>query len=42
MIRVYIILAIYLLFPILIVSAFRRCKFLQKIGTVILAYAVGV
>ncbi len=42
MTRMYIILAIYLLFPIVIVSAFHRCKFLQKIGTVILAYAAGV
>lgn len=42
MVKVYLILAVYLLFPILIVSAFHKWHFLQKIGTVILAYAVGV
>ena len=31
-----------LLFPIIIVSAFHKWKILQKIGTVILAYAVGI
>lgn len=40
--RIYIATAIYILFPIIIVSAFYRWKILQKIGTVILAYAVGV
>ncbi len=42
MTRLYIILAIYLLFPIIIVSAFHKWKIAQKIGTVILAYAVGI
>ena len=42
MIRVIIITAIYLLFPILIVSAFHKWKPLQKIGTVIMAYTVGI
>ncbi len=42
MTRIYVILAIYLLFPIIIVSAFHKCKILQRVGTVILAYAVGV
>lgn len=42
MVKVYLILMVYLLFPILIVSAFHKWHFLQKIGTVILAYAVGV
>lgn len=42
MVKVYLIFAVYLLFPILIVSAFHKWHFLQKIGTVILAYAVGV
>lgn len=40
--RVLIITAIYVLFPILIVSAFHKWKYVQKIGTVILAYAVGI
>jgi len=40
--RITIAIAIYLLFPIIIVSAFHKWKILQKIGTVILAYAVGI
>lgn len=40
--RIIIAVAIYLLFPIIIVSAFHKWKILQKIGTVILAYAVGI
>ena len=40
--RIIIATAIYLLFPIIIVSAFHKWKILQKIGTVILAYAVGI
>ncbi len=40
--RIIIVTAIYLLFPIIIVSAFHRWKIFQKIGTVILAYAVGI
>ena len=40
--RIIIAIAIYLLFPIIIVSAFHKWKILQKIGTVILAYAVGI
>lgn len=40
--QIIIAVAIYLLFPIIIVSAFHKWKILQKIGTVILAYAVGI
>jgi uncharacterized membrane protein len=40
--KIIIATAIYLLFPIIIVSAFHKWKILQKIGTVILAYAVGI
>ena len=40
--RIIIAISIYLLFPIIIVSAFHKWKILQKIGTVILAYAVGI
>ena len=40
--RIIIAIAIYLLFPIIIVSAFHKWKILQKLGTVILAYAVGI
>ena len=39
---VYIILACYIIFPILIIEAFKRWTIVQKIGTVVLAYAVGI
>ena len=42
MIKVYIILACYIIFPILIIEAFKRWAIVQKIGTVVLAYAVGI
>ena len=42
MIKVYIILACYILFPILIIETFKRWTVVQKIGTVVLAYAVGI
>ena len=42
MIKVYIILASYIVFPILIIEAFKRWTIVQKIGTVVLAYAVGI
>lgn len=42
MIKVYIILACYIVFPILIIEAFKRWSIVQKIGTVVLAYAVGI
>lgn len=42
MTKVYIILACYVLFPILIIEGFKRWTVIQKIGTVVLAYAVGV
>ena len=42
MIKVYIILALYIGFPILIIEAFKRWTIVQKIGTVVLAYAVGI
>ena len=42
MIKVYIILACYILFPLLIIEGFKRWKAVQKIGTVVLAYAVGI
>lgn len=40
--RIYIITATYLLFPLLIIFLFKRYKLFQKVGTVILAYAVGI
>lgn len=42
MVKVYIILALYVLVPILIIEGFKRWKVIQKIGTVVLAYAVGI
>ena len=42
MTKVYIILACYVLFPLLIIEAFKRWTIVQKIGTVVLAYAVGI
>lgn len=36
------ILAIYILAPILVVMAFQRYKLVQKLGTVIVAYAIGI
>lgn len=42
MTKVYILLACYVLFPVLIIEGFKRWKIVQKIGTVVLAYAVGI
>ncbi|MEE0922097.1 MAG: DUF819 family protein [Paludibacteraceae bacterium] len=42
MTKVYIILACYVLFPLVIIEAFKRWTVVQKIGTVVLAYAVGI
>jgi len=42
MIRVYIIIALYLLVPIIIIECFKRWTWMQKIGTVVAAYAVGI
>ena len=42
MTKVYIIRACYVLFPLLIIEAFKRWTVVQKIGTVVLAYAVGI
>ena len=42
MVKVYIILACYVLFPVLIIEGFKRWTVVKKIGTVVLAYAVGI
>ena len=42
MTKAYIILACYIIFPVLIIEAFKRWIVVQKIGTVVLAYAVGI
>lgn len=42
MIRAYIIIALYILIPVLIIECFKRWTWMQKIGTVVAAYAVGI
>ena len=42
MIRVYLIIGLYLLVPVLIIECFKRWSWMQKIGTVVAAYAVGI
>lgn len=42
MIRVYLIIALYVLVPIVIIECFKRWTWMQKIGTVVAAYAVGI
>ena len=42
MIRAYLIIALYLLVPVLIIECFKRWTWMQKIGTVVAAYAVGI
>ena len=42
MIRVYIVIALYILVPVLIIECFKRWTWMQKIGTVVAAYAVGI
>ena len=42
MIRVYLVIVLYLLVPILIVESFKRWSVMRKIGTVVAAYAVGI
>ncbi|MCQ2312841.1 MAG: DUF819 family protein [Paludibacteraceae bacterium] len=42
MIRVFLVLALYMVMPVLIVEGFKRWTWVQKVGTVVLAYAVGI
>ena len=42
MTKVYIILACYVLVPLLIIEGFKRWKWVQTLGTVVLAYAAGI
>jgi len=42
MLKVYIIIALYILVPVLIIECFKRWTWMQKIGTVVAAYAVGI
>lgn len=40
--RIGFVVAIYVLFPILIAIAFQKWKWVQKVGSVIIAYAMGI
>ncbi len=42
MIRVYLIIALYVLIPVLIIESFKRWTWAQKTGTVVMAYAIGI
>ena len=42
MIRAYIIIALYVLVPVVIIECFKRWTWMQKIGTVVAAYAIGI
>lgn len=42
MIRAYIIIALYILVPVLIIECFKRWSWMHKVGTVVAAYAVGI
>ena len=42
MIRAYIIIALYILVPVVIIECFKRWTWMQKIGTVVAAYAIGI
>ena len=42
MIRAYILIALYILVPVAIIECFKRWTWMQKIGTVVAAYAVGI
>ena len=42
MIRVYVIIALYILVPVMIIELFKRFRWMHKIGTVVAAYAVGI
>jgi len=40
--RVYLIIALYVLVPVLIIECFKRWRWAQKTGTVVMAYAIGI
>ena len=42
MIRVFVIIGLYIVAPVMIIEAFKHWTWAQKIGTVVLAYAVGI
>lgn len=42
MLRAYLIIALYILIPVFIIVGFKRWTWMQKLGTVVAAYAVGI
>ena len=42
MIRAYVVIALYVLVPVIIIECFKRWTWMKKIGTVVAAYAVGI
>lgn len=42
MIRAIVILVFYVLFPVFIIEGFKRWTWMQKVGTVVIAYAAGI
>lgn len=42
MIRVYVVIALYVLVPVLIIESFKRWRWMRKVGTVVAAYAIGI
>lgn len=42
MMRVYLIIALYVLIPVVIIELFKRFNWMKKIGTVVAAYAIGI
>ena len=42
MVRVYVIIELYILVPVLIIEAFKRLKWMEKVGTVVAAYTIGI
>ncbi|MBQ7531013.1 MAG: DUF819 family protein [Paludibacteraceae bacterium] len=42
MIRVYLIIALYVLLPVAIIECFKRWRWAKRTGTVVMAYAIGI
>lgn len=42
MMRVYLIIALYVLIPVVIIELFKRFNWMKNIGTVVAAYAIGI
>ena len=38
----YVIIGLYILVPVLIIEAFKRLKWMEKVGTVVAAYTIGI